>query len=113
MPRLTGTVAYWHQMKGYAFIRPDNNNDRDRDVFCHISAVQHAGLQSLEVGQRLTFDTEEDYKHAGRYRAVNLRLETMMNNNTRRKPQAEMVEQMRRESVLNGPAPRPISGPDR
>jgi len=75
MLRQIGTVAYWHQMKGYAFIRPDNNKDRDQDVFCHISAIQRAGLQGVEVGQRVSFDTEEDNKRPGRSRAVNLRLE--------------------------------------
>ena len=49
----TGTVKWFNNTKGYGFIEPE---DGSNDAFVHISAVEKAGLGSLNEGQRLTFD---------------------------------------------------------
>jgi CspA family cold shock protein len=66
-----GVITYWNNAKGYGFIKPDKG---DRDVFVHISAVQRAGLETLELGQRLAFDVQPDRADESRVRAVDLRL---------------------------------------
>jgi CspA family cold shock protein len=48
-----GTVKFFNMTKGFGFIQPDNGNP---DVFVHISAVERAGLSSLNEGQKLSFD---------------------------------------------------------
>ncbi|WP_292896756.1 cold-shock protein [Nitratireductor sp.] len=66
----SGTVKFFNQAKGYGFITPDNG---EKDVFVHISAVQASGLQGLEDGQKVTFETEPDKRGKGP-KAVNLEL---------------------------------------
>lgn len=53
----TGTVKWFNTTKGFGFIRP---NDGGNDVFVHISAVQRAGLQNLQEGQSVSFETMEN-----------------------------------------------------
>jgi CspA family cold shock protein len=65
---MTGTVKFFNGERGYGFIKPD---DGGRDVFVHITAVEHAGLKSLVEGQRISFDVEPDKKGKGP-KAVNL-----------------------------------------
>ncbi len=48
-----GRVKWFNTTKGYGFIEPE---DGARDVFVHISAVQHAGLAELREGQRVAFE---------------------------------------------------------
>jgi len=50
-----GTVKWFNAEKGYGFIEPA---DGGKDVFVHISAVERAGLRSLNDGQKVTFDLE-------------------------------------------------------
>jgi CspA family cold shock protein len=64
-----GTVKWFNAQKGYGFIQPD---DGAKDVFVHISAVERAGISSLNEGQRLQFDLERGQQ--GKVSAVNLRL---------------------------------------
>jgi CspA family cold shock protein len=66
-----GTVKFFNADKGYGFIKPD---DGGRDIFVHITALEQAGLQSLNEGQRLTFEIEPDKKGKGP-KAVDLRME--------------------------------------
>jgi CspA family cold shock protein len=49
----TGTVKWFNPTKGYGFIAQDNGKE---DVFVHISAVQKAGLDSLNEGQQVSFE---------------------------------------------------------
>ena len=62
-----GTVKWFNGTKGYGFIAPD---DGTKDVFVHISAVERAGMRSLNEGQRVTFELERGQQ--GRVAAVNL-----------------------------------------
>ena len=62
-----GTVKWFNGTKGYGFIAPD---DGSKDVFVHISAVERAGMRSLNEGQKVTFELERGQQ--GRVAAVNL-----------------------------------------
>jgi len=64
----TGTVKFFNTTKGFGFITPD---DGQKDVFVHISAVEHAGLRTLSDGQKVSFDVEPDRMGKGP-KAVNL-----------------------------------------
>jgi CspA family cold shock protein len=52
----TGIVKFFNTAKGFGFIRPD---DGSKDVFVHVSAVERAGLGSLNEGQKLSFELEQ------------------------------------------------------
>ena len=65
----TGTVKWFNTTKGFGFIRPDGAS---KDVFVHISAVERAGLTTLEDNQKVTFDIESG--RDGRQSATNLEL---------------------------------------
>jgi CspA family cold shock protein len=65
-----GTVKWFNPTKGYGFIAPETGG---KDVFVHISAVQKAGLRTLNEGQKLGFDVEQQQN--GRAAAVNLAAE--------------------------------------
>jgi CspA family cold shock protein len=62
-----GTVKFFNTDKGYGFISPD---DGGNDAFVHISAVQSAGLPTLDQNQRLNYELETGRN--GRVSAVNL-----------------------------------------
>ena len=64
-----GTVKWFNSQKGYGFIQSAGGGGRD--VFVHISAVERAGLGSLNEGQQIEFEIEEN---RGRTSAVNLRV---------------------------------------
>jgi len=49
----TGVVKWFNGQKGYGFIQPDGGG---KDVFVHISAVERAGLSSLNEGQNISFE---------------------------------------------------------
>jgi CspA family cold shock protein len=65
----TGTVKWFNSQKGFGFIQPENGG---QDVFVHISAVERAGMQSLNEGQKVTFDIVAD-RRTGKSAAENLR----------------------------------------
>jgi CspA family cold shock protein len=62
-----GTVKFFNNDKGYGFIAPD---DGGNDAFVHISAVQSAGLPTLDQNQRLSYELETGRN--GRVSAINL-----------------------------------------
>lgn len=64
----SGTVKFFNATKGYGFIAPDNGG---ADVFVHISAVERAGLRTLNEGQKLSFDIVAD-RRSGKSAAENL-----------------------------------------
>ena len=66
----TGTVKWFNATKGFGFIQPD---DGGNDVFVHISAVERAGLGSLNEGQKLSFEAKTDSMR-GKTSAENLRV---------------------------------------
>ena len=51
----TGTVKWFNPTKGFGFITPDEGGS---DAFVHISAVERAGLSSLQEGQRLNYELQ-------------------------------------------------------
>ena len=64
----TGTVKFFNAQKGFGFIVQDNGGP---DVFVHISAVERAGMHSLNEGQKLSFDVQADPR-SGKSAAANL-----------------------------------------
>ena len=64
----TGTVKRFNPTKGYGFIQPSSGG---RDVFVHISAVEQAGLRSLNEGQAVEYEIESN---RGKESAINLKI---------------------------------------
>jgi cold shock protein len=64
----TGTVKWFNPTKGFGFITPDEGG---ADAFVHISAVERAGMNSLNEGQRISYDLEPGRN--GKSSAENLR----------------------------------------
>jgi CspA family cold shock protein len=64
----TGTVKWFNATKGYGFIQPDNGS---KDVFVHISAVEKAGLSTLNEGAKVSY---EEVPNKGKTSAENLRV---------------------------------------
>ena len=65
----TGTVKWFNSQKGFGFIQPESGGT---DVFVHISAVERAGMGSLNEGQKVSFDLVADSR-TGKSAAENLR----------------------------------------
>lgn len=64
---ITGTVKFFNADKGYGFIAPE---DGGTDAFVHISAVERAGMRTLEKDQRISYELEANRN--GKTSAVNL-----------------------------------------
>jgi cold shock protein len=64
----TGTVKWFNATKGFGFIQPDAGG---KDVFVHISAVERAGLNGLNEGQKVSYAVQQD---RGKEAAVNLQV---------------------------------------
>ncbi|KTF67336.1 cold-shock protein [Sphingomonas sp. HT-1] len=64
---ITGTVKFFNADKGYGFIAPDTGGN---DAFVHITAVERAGMITLQQNQRVTYELEQDRR--GKMAAVNL-----------------------------------------
>ena len=64
-----GTVKWFNNQKGYGFIEPD---DGSKDVFVHISALERAGMSSLNERQKVSFEVVAD-RRTGKSSAENLR----------------------------------------
>jgi len=65
----TGTVKWFNPTKGFGFIQPDQGGG---DVFVHISAVERAGLRTLNEGQKVSYELETN---KGKTSAVNLKVD--------------------------------------
>ena len=65
-----GTVKFFNAQKGYGFIQPE---DGGQDAFVHISAVERAGMRTLNQDQKISYDLEEDQR--GKTSAVNLQVD--------------------------------------
>ncbi len=63
-----GTVKWFNPTKGFGFIQPDQGG---ADVFVHISAVEKAGMRSLDEGQKISYELVTD---KGKTSAGNLKL---------------------------------------
>ena len=63
-----GPVKWFNGQKGFGFIQPD---DGGQDVFVHISAVERAGMSTLNEGQKLSFEVVAD-RRTGKSAAQNL-----------------------------------------
>jgi CspA family cold shock protein len=64
---ITGTVKFFNVDKGYGFIAPEGGG---ADAFVHITAVERAGMSTLQENQRVSYDVEPDKR--GKMSAVNL-----------------------------------------
>jgi CspA family cold shock protein len=62
----SGTVKWFNAQKGYGFIQPD---DGGKDVFVHVSAVERAGMYTLNEGQKVNFEITTE---RGKTAATNL-----------------------------------------
>ncbi|ESQ74079.1 cold-shock protein [Asticcacaulis sp. AC402] len=62
-----GTVKWFNPTKGFGFIQPDEGG---QDIFVHVSAVERAGLRSLNEGQKVSFQIAQD---RGKNSAVDLK----------------------------------------
>ena len=67
--RTIGTVKFFNTTKGYGFIEPE---DGSKDAFVHISAVERAGMTTLNEGQKVEFELVTDRK-SGKMAADNLK----------------------------------------
>lgn len=59
MPRVTGTVKWFNDAKGYGFITPENGT---KDCFVHHTAIKADGFRSLAEGERVEFDIVDGAK---------------------------------------------------
>ncbi|CAN5530713.1 cold-shock protein [soil metagenome] len=64
---VTGTVKFFNADKGYGFIAPDGGGN---DAFVHITAVERAGMPTLDQNQRVSYELEPDKR--GKMSAANL-----------------------------------------
>lgn len=61
--RVTGTVKFFNAAKGYGFIQPEGGG---KDVFVHATALEQAGIRSLNEGDKVTFVLEDDRRGRGK-----------------------------------------------
>ncbi|HEY5830517.1 MAG: cold-shock protein [Hyphomicrobiaceae bacterium] len=61
--RVTGTVKFFNTAKGYGFITPEGGG---KDVFVHATALEQAGIRSLNEGDRVSFVLEDDRRGRGK-----------------------------------------------
>ncbi len=66
---MNGTVKWFNSQKGFGFLTNDEGGD---DVFVHFSAIMTDGFKTLEEGQKVTFETEQDPKDSRKLKAVNV-----------------------------------------
>ncbi len=72
MSSQTGTVKFFNSSRGFGFITPEEGG---KDIFVHVSALEKTGLNTLQEGAKVTFETEEDRRGRG-LQATNVALAT-------------------------------------
>ncbi len=65
-----GTVKFFNHSRGFGFVAPD---DGSKDVFIHATALEAAGISSIDEGDKITFDIEDDSRGRGK-QATNVQL---------------------------------------
>jgi CspA family cold shock protein len=65
----TGKVKWFNPDKGYGFISNDDGSD---DLFVHFSSINVDGFKTLDEGQKVQFDIEQDDRDPGKLRATNV-----------------------------------------
>ncbi len=65
-----GTIKFFNQSRGFGFVSPE---DGSKDVFIHATALEAAGISSIDEGDKITFDTEDDQRGRGK-QATNVKL---------------------------------------
>ena len=63
---MNGTVKFFNSAKGFGFIQPE---DGGKDVFVHATALEAAGIRTLNEGDRVSFELEDDRKRKGKQAA--------------------------------------------
>ena len=66
----SGTVKFYNDQKGYGFIQPDESGN---DVFVHASALERSGINGLNEGQKVSFETDID-RRTGKTAVSNIEL---------------------------------------
>ena len=66
MARVNGTVKFFNHARGFGFIAPDNG---EKDVFVHASALERSGVTSLNEGDKVSFEIEDDKRGRGKQAA--------------------------------------------
>jgi len=66
---IIGTVKWFNPTKGYGFIQPENGG---QDVFVHISSLESAGIQTLNEGDKVSYELTEN---RGKTSAINIKIE--------------------------------------
>jgi len=61
--RITGTVKFFNTAKGFGFIQPEQGGN---DVFVHATALERAGIRTLNEGDRVSFVLEDDRRGRGK-----------------------------------------------
>ncbi len=69
---INGTVKFYNRTRGFGFIQPE---DGSKDVFVHATALEQAGIESIDEGDKVTFEIEDDAKGRGK-QATNLALDS-------------------------------------
>ncbi len=64
--RLNGTVKFYNATRGFGFIAPEGG---DKDVFVHASALERSGMSSLQEGDKVSFELEDDNRGRGKQAA--------------------------------------------
>ena len=67
---VTGTVKFFNHSRGFGFVAPE---DGSKDVFIHVTALERSGVASVDEGDKITFDIEDDPRGRGK-QATNIQL---------------------------------------
>ena len=67
---INGTVKFYNHSRGFGFIQPE---DGSKDVFVHATALEAAGIPSIDEGDKVTFEVEDDPRGRGK-QATNIQM---------------------------------------